>query len=105
MLRAIYICVFLSIYILIAGPPLLLYTVLTKNVAPLYWAGVNGVMFFVRCVGVRVHVKGLEHIPEGTCIFAANHTSSADDPAVVWAIPRRIAILLKRSLFDWAIML
>ena len=30
---------------------------------PLYWAGVEGVMFFVRCVGVRVHVKGIERIP------------------------------------------
>lgn len=104
MLRAVFICVFLSLYILILGPPLLLYTVLSKNVDALYWAGVNGVMFFVRCVGVRVHVKGLERIPKGTCIFAANHTSSADAPAVVWAIPRRIAILLKRSLFDWPIV-
>jgi 1-acyl-sn-glycerol-3-phosphate acyltransferase len=104
MLRAVFICVFLSIYILIAGPPLLLYTVLSKNVDPLYWAGVNGVMFFVKCVGVRVHVKGLARIPKGTCIFAANHTSSADAPAVVWSIPRRIAILLKRSLFDWPII-
>jgi 1-acyl-sn-glycerol-3-phosphate acyltransferase len=64
---------------------------------------VNGVIFLVRCVGVRVHVKGLERIPPGTCIFAANHTSSSDAPAVVWSIPRRIAILLKRSLFEYPI--
>jgi 1-acyl-sn-glycerol-3-phosphate acyltransferase len=60
-------------------------------------------MFFVNCVGVRVHVKGLDRIPPGTVIFAANHTSSSDAPAVVWSIPRRIAILLKRSLFEWPI--
>src|SRR5208337_3026100 len=71
---------------------------------PLYWVAVRGVMFFVNCVGVRVHVKGLERIPPGTCIFAANHTSSADAPAVVWSIPRRIAILLKRSLFKYPIV-
>ena len=40
-------------------------------------------MFFVNCVGVRVHVRGIERIPKGACIFAANHTSSADAPAVV----------------------
>ncbi|MGB8325266.1 MAG: hypothetical protein WCE52_20075, partial [Candidatus Acidiferrum sp.] len=95
MIRAAFISIFLSLYILIVGPPLLLYTLVTRHVDPLYWAGVNGVMFFVRCVGVRVHVKGLERIPKETCIFAANHTSSADAPAVVWSIPRRIAILLK----------
>src|SRR5271166_4089863 len=104
MLRAAFICVFLSLYILLLGPPLLIYTLITRHVDPLYWAGVNGVMFFVKCVGVRVHVKGLERIPAGTCIFAANHTSSADAPSVVWAIPRRIAILLKRSLFEYPIV-
>lgn len=103
MIRAAFMVVFLSLYVLIVGPPLLIYTFITKHVDPLYWAGVKGVMFFVNCVGVRVHVKGIERIPAGTCIFAANHTSSADAPAVVGAIPRRIAILLKRSLFEWPI--
>ena len=103
MLRGAFICVFVTLYILVLGPPLLIYTFITRHVDPLYWAGVNGVMFFVRCVGVRVHVTGLERIPPGTCIFAANHTSSADAPAVVWSIPRRIAILLKRSLFSYPI--
>jgi 1-acyl-sn-glycerol-3-phosphate acyltransferase len=104
MLRTAFICFFLSLYILIAGPPLILYAYFTKNVDPLYWAAIKGVMFFVNCVGVRVQVKGVERIPKGTCIFAANHTSSADAPAVVSAIPRRIAILLKHSLFDWPIV-
>ena len=104
MFRAAFICIAVSLYTLIVGPPLLVYTFLTRHVDPLYWAGIKGVMFFVNCVGVRVHVKGAERIPSGTCIFAANHTSSADAPAVVGAIPRRISILLKRSLFDWPIV-
>ena len=104
MLRAIFICAAIALYTLLLGPPLLLYSFITKHVDPLYWAGVKGVMFFVNCVGVRVRVKGTERIPQGTCIFAANHTSSADAPAVVGAIPRRIAILLKRSLFEWPIV-
>ncbi len=104
MLRAAFICLTITLYVLLLGPPLLIYTAITKNVDPLYWAAIRGVMFFINCVGVRIHVKGLERIPAQTCIFAANHTSSADAPAVVWSIPRRIAILLKRSLFKYPIV-
>jgi 1-acyl-sn-glycerol-3-phosphate acyltransferase len=104
MLRTLFIGVFLSLYIIVAGIPLLLYTVISKNPGALYWAGVHGVMFFVRAVGVRVRVAGTERIPSGTCLFIANHTSAADAPAVVGAIPRRIAILLKKSLFGYPIV-
>lgn len=104
MLRAIFIIVFLSLYTLIVGPPLLIYTLISRHIGPLYWAGVRGVMFFVRAVGVKTRVAGLEKIPPGVCLFVANHTSSADVPAVVGAIPRRIAVLVKESLFKWPIV-
>jgi 1-acyl-sn-glycerol-3-phosphate acyltransferase len=104
MIRTMVVAVCLSIYILLIGPPLLLYTLLTRNPDPLYSAGIGGVMFFARAVGVRVRVLGTEHIPACACLFAANHTSTLDAPAVVGAIPRRIAILLKESLFRFPIV-
>ena len=104
MFRAIFVIVFLSLYILIVGPPLLIYTFISRHIDPLYWAGVRGVMFFVRAVGVKVRIVGLDKIPPGVCLFAANHTSSADAPAVVGAIPQRIAVLVKESLFKWPIV-
>ena len=104
MLRTLFVAIFLSLYILAVGPPLLLYTLITKDPDPIYWSGVKGVLFFVRAVGVRVRVKDTDRIPEGVCLFAANHTSSADAPAIVGAIPRRVAILLKESLFKWPIV-
>jgi 1-acyl-sn-glycerol-3-phosphate acyltransferase len=104
MLRTLIVAVGISIYTLILGPPLLIYSAITGNVDPLYWAGVRGTLFFIRLVGVRFRVAGVEKIPPGVCLFIANHTSSADAPAVVGAIPRRIAIILKESLFRWPIV-
>jgi 1-acyl-sn-glycerol-3-phosphate acyltransferase len=104
MLRTIFVAVFLSLYILLVGPPLLLYTYFTRDPDPIYWAGVKGVMFFVRAAGIRVRVEGLDRIPSGVCLFVANHTSAADAPAVVGAIPPRISIILKESLFKWPIV-
>ena len=104
MIRTIFVSVFLSLYILFVGPPLLVYTLLSRDPDPIYDAGIGGVMFFVRLAGVRVRVTGTERIPPVACLFAANHTSTLDAPAVVGAIPRRIAILLKESLFRFPIV-
>jgi 1-acyl-sn-glycerol-3-phosphate acyltransferase len=103
MLGAIFICIFLPLYMLVAGPPLLLYTLISRNPNPLYWSGIKGIVFLMRAVGVKVRIAGRELIPAGACLFVANHTSSADAPAVVGAIPRRVAILLKESLYKWPI--
>jgi len=100
MIRTLVVSLFMSLYILLVAPPLLVYTLITRNPDPLFRAGIGGVMFFVRAAGVRVRVKGIERIPPAACLFAANHTSNADAPAIVGAIPRRIAILGRKSLFD-----
>jgi len=47
MLRAIVICTLLPLYSLIAGPPLLLYTMISRNPNPLYWAGVKGIVYLI----------------------------------------------------------
>ena len=99
MFRTLFVAVFLTLYILLLGPFLLLHALLTRHVDLLYRMGVGGVMFAVRAVGVKIRIEGREFIPPGACVFMANHTSSADAPAVVSSIPRRVAVLVKQSLF------
>ena len=99
MIRTAFVAVCLAIVTILVGLPLLLYVALTGKVDPLYHAGVAAVLWVCRAAGLRTRVEGLENIPAGTCLFAANHTSNADAPAIVGAIPRRIAILAKKSLF------
>jgi 1-acyl-sn-glycerol-3-phosphate acyltransferase len=100
MIRTAIVGFFLSLYTLVLGPPLILYTLVTRSPDLMYWVGVKGLVFITRVAGMRVDVEGRENIPEGVCLFAANHTSNADAPAIVGAIPRRLAIFARKSLFD-----
>jgi 1-acyl-sn-glycerol-3-phosphate acyltransferase len=100
MIRTAIVAVFLSLYTLVLGPPLILLTLATRSADLMYWVGVKGVAFITRVAGMRVQVEGRENIPAGTCMFAANHTSNADAAAIVRAIPRRLAIFGRKSLFD-----
>ncbi len=99
MIRSAFVALSLAIVAIVVGLPLLLYVALTGKIDPLYRAGVAAVLWICRAAGLRTNVEGLENIPARTCLFAANHTSNADGPAIVGAIPRRIAILAKKSLF------
>ena len=100
MIRTGIVAVFLGLYTLVLGPPLILYTLATRSADLLYWVGVKGLVFITRVAGMRVYVVGRENIPPGVCLFAANHTSNADAPAIIGAIPRRLAVFARKSLFD-----
>jgi 1-acyl-sn-glycerol-3-phosphate acyltransferase len=100
MIRTAFIAFTMSLCTLVLGPPLILLTLITKSATLMYWTGVKMVVYVTRIAGEKVTVYGREKIPPGVCIFAANHTSNADAPAIVDAIPRRVAIFGRKSLFD-----
>ena len=100
MIRTVLVALALAVYAIVVWPPLVLYAAITGSIDPLFWAGRAGTSWAVRAAGIRIRVEGLENIPPGTCLFAANHASNADPPSIVAAIPRRVAILAKKSLFS-----
>ena len=47
-----------------------------------------------------IRVTGREHVPrDGPLIIVANHQSNADPPVMVYAVPRPVFFMAKRSLF------
>jgi 1-acyl-sn-glycerol-3-phosphate acyltransferase len=51
-------------------------------------------------VFATLEVEGWEDIPDGACLFASNHQSMVDPPLVGSCLPREIAFVARRSLFD-----
>lgn len=99
MLRTFVVSLFLLTYIIFVAPWFILHALITKNITPLYRAGVAGAKLAMCLAGIRISVEGRQNVPDGPCVFVANHASNADPPAVVAAIPKRVALLAKKELF------
>jgi 1-acyl-sn-glycerol-3-phosphate acyltransferase len=52
-----------------------------------------------KVLGVRVHVRGLEHLPEGPCVFVSNHRSHFDIAAILGFVPGINRFTAKKELF------
>ncbi len=92
--------VFFALYAVFVGLPFMLYTALSGDKEALFRMGQFCGVMTLRIAGVRWRAEGLENIPAGPCLFVANHASNTDPPAIVGAIPRRVAVLLKQSLLS-----
>lgn len=99
MIRTFISAAFLTLFILIVGLPMIAYSLITGTSDALYRVGKWGIAAAMRLAGVRVRAEGLENIPAGVCIFAANHVSNLDPPAALIGIPRRISFLAKQEIF------
>jgi 1-acyl-sn-glycerol-3-phosphate acyltransferase len=91
---------FFGLYSIFIGLPFMLYTALSGDKYALFRMGQFCGVVTLRIAGVTAEAEGLENIPSGTCIFVANHSSNTDPPSIVGVIPRRVALLLKKSLLS-----
>ena len=100
MLRSLFLVFYYCALIVIVGFVLIPYTLITRNVEPLYRAAMWVAYSGVRMVGVKVRVQGREKIASaGTYIFMSNHVSNLDPPIVVPLLPRRTSVLVKKEVF------
>ena len=99
-IRAVFMLTFWGLSTLIVGPPGLLIALVTGNVMPLYWVATRLAILGVRLAGVKIVVRGGEHLQPGrTYIFMSNHVSNLDAPVLIPVIPGRCSVLVKKELF------
>ena len=90
-----------ALYVLIVGPPVLVWTLLTRHLTLIYAAGTGGVRLGLWLAGLRVRLEGEEHILPGGAVYACNHTSNVEPPAMFLALRRRhphLRVLYKAEL-------
>jgi 1-acyl-sn-glycerol-3-phosphate acyltransferase len=86
-------------YVLLAGPPVLLYALLRGETDLLYRVGVWGCEMALWLAGVRLEVHGKEKIPTGhAVVFMANHQSNVDPPTLISILPR-VRVLVRKEIF------
>ena len=99
MIRTIIVVSYYALGLVLVMPWLILWSLLTGSPDFMYQMTMKVVRSGLRIAGIRVRVEGLENIPPGVCIFAANHVSNMDPLAFVPAIPRRVSLLAKDKIF------
>ena len=105
MIRTVALLAFWGISILIVGPPLVIYAAMTGNIGPLYHISTRLGRWGVLLIGVKIEVRGREHLQAGrNYIFMANHASNLDPPVLIPSIPGRCSVLVKKELFRTPIL-
>ncbi len=99
MIRALFVTCLTFAFVLLLGPPVLLYGMLSGNTGPIYRVGVWGCKLAVWLAGAKLEVRGAEKIPAGQAVvFMANHQSNADPPALIAVLPP-VLVLARKEIF------
>jgi 1-acyl-sn-glycerol-3-phosphate acyltransferase len=99
MLRAFLVTFITFAYVLVFGPPVLIYGLLSGNGDPTYRTGVLGARLALWLAGVHLEVQGRDRIPRGRpVVFMANHQSNCDPPGLLAVLPN-VLVLVKKEFF------
>jgi len=94
--------VLLATWIILGVPSALVlfaWTLLTRDVRPLYRCAMSIVRIGLRLAGIRIAVVWQQPLDSSRhYIFLSNHVSNLDPPVLIPLLPGRAAVVLKRSL-------
>lgn len=54
--------------------------------------------FVIRTVGAQIYIDGIENIPQGNCLFVANHQGNLDIPIFLSIIDKPLGFVAKKEL-------
>jgi 1-acyl-sn-glycerol-3-phosphate acyltransferase len=90
-----------SVFVLLCAPPALLWTLLSGRGRVLYATGHAGLTLGFWLSGIRLAVRGTEHIQAAPAVYAGNHASNLEPPALFLALQSlfpHLAVLYKAEL-------
>jgi 1-acyl-sn-glycerol-3-phosphate acyltransferase len=91
--------------LLVFAPPVLLIGILFKRQDWIYWWANWGARNWLRLTGVKVNVRGREHLdPKQTYVFVANHQSYLDAAPLFAFTGRRMGMVAKKELLNAPIL-
>jgi 1-acyl-sn-glycerol-3-phosphate acyltransferase len=97
--RSVATYVLVSLYVIIVGPPGMLFALTFGWKQLLYWLGHGGVWLSLALSGIRYRVTGKEHLPlDHAAVYCSNHQSNVDPPVLFDALHPRMHILYKHEL-------
>ncbi len=94
-------CTAVALYVLLIGPPVLIWSLVSRRPRLLYVAGAGGVRLGFLLAGLTLRVEGREHMPLGGAVYACNHSSNVEPPAMFLALAPlfpRVRVLYKAEL-------
>jgi len=59
---------------------------------------------WLALAGLRLRVSGLEHLPEGSCVLVANHSSYLDGVVMTAGLPPRFSFVIKHEATGMPVM-
>jgi 1-acyl-sn-glycerol-3-phosphate acyltransferase len=90
-----------SLYVVLVGPPVLIWSLLTRRPRLLYAAAAFGVRIGFWLTGIRLDVRHTAPLRPGRAVYVCNHTSNVESPAVFLALSPlfpRVRVLYKAEL-------